>query len=55
MEINRALYMDEATTEPHAGFASLATDLGEFALALADWAREAAEAARAAGKGTHAR
>ncbi len=55
VEINRALYMDEATTEPHAGFASLATDLGEFALALADWAREAAEAARAAGKGTHAR
>lgn len=44
VEINRALYMDEATTEPHAGFASLATDLGEFVLALAEWAREAAHA-----------
>ena len=43
VEINRALYMDEASTEPHDGFAALRTDLCAFAEAVADWARAAAE------------
>lgn len=44
IEINRARYMDEATTTPHAGFEPLRADLRAFAAALAGWAREAAEA-----------
>lgn len=35
IEINRALYMDEATFERHAGFASVQDDLGAFGAALA--------------------
>ena len=46
IEINRALYMDEATTEPHAGFAPLQEDLTAFASALAQWAHAAAGRAR---------
>ena len=47
VEINRSLYMDEATCEPHAGFAPLQADLSALARELAAWAREAArEAAR---------
>ncbi len=42
IEINRALYMDEATTEPHAGFAPLQDDLTVFASVLAEWAHDAA-------------
>jgi N-formylglutamate deformylase len=40
VEINRALYMDEATTEPHDGFASLQSDITDFTATLARWARE---------------
>ena len=46
IEINRALYMDEATTEPHAGFAPLQEDLTAFARVLVLWARESAARAR---------
>lgn len=46
IEINRALYMDEATTEPHAGFAPLQEDLTAFAFVLTQWAHDAAERAR---------
>lgn len=42
VELNRALYMDEATCEPHAGFAPLRADLAEFAGVIAGWAQEAA-------------
>jgi len=42
IEINRALYMDEATTEPNAGFPRMQDDLTAFAAALARWAHEAA-------------
>ena len=42
IEINRALYMDEATTAPHAGFAELQARLLAFAEVFAGWAREAA-------------
>ena len=40
IEINRALYMDESTLEPGAGFAGLCTDLNRVfaALAAVDWA-----------------
>lgn len=44
VELNRALYMNEATTEPHAGFGSLKTDITDFAETLVAWAREAAHA-----------
>jgi len=46
IEINRALYMDEETCEPHAGFAPLQEDLAAFAAELAEWARAAAPTAR---------
>lgn len=46
IEINRALYMDEETTAPHAGFVPLQEDLTAFASVLAQWARDAAERAR---------
>lgn len=49
IEINRALYMDEATTEPHAGFAPLQEDLTAFAAVFAQWANDAAARARARG------
>jgi N-formylglutamate amidohydrolase len=41
IEINRALYLDEATLEPHAGYERLRRDLGRLtrALAAADWSR----------------
>lgn len=42
VELNRALYMDEATCEPHAGFAALRADLAEFAGVIGTWALEAA-------------
>lgn len=37
IEVNRALYMDERTLEPHAGFAGLKADLGRFMQALVDF------------------
>lgn len=37
-EINRALYMDETTLQPHAGFAVLQRDLKRLLQALRDWA-----------------
>lgn len=46
IEINRALYMDEATTEPHAGFAPLQEDLTAFASVLVQWANDAAAHSR---------
>ena len=46
IEINRALYMDEATTEPHAGFAPLQENLTAFATVLVQWANDAAARAR---------
>lgn len=46
IEINRALYMDEATTEPHAGFAPLQEDLTAFAAVLVQWANDAVARAR---------
>ncbi len=40
IEINRALYLDEATLEPTAGLATLTTDVGRLARILAaDWPR----------------
>jgi len=41
IEVNRALYVDEATLEPNAGFARLKHDLGGLFAALAemDWSR----------------
>ena len=41
IEINRGLYLDEATTEPTAGLARLAGDVERLtqALAEADWGR----------------
>lgn len=45
VEINRSLYMDEATCEPHAGFAPLQADLTAFAREMVAWAREAAREA----------
>lgn len=44
IEINRALYMDEATRAPHAGFDALRDDLRTFAETFARWARAAAGA-----------
>lgn len=37
IEINKRLYMDEATLEPQAGFAALQATLRELALALSRW------------------
>ncbi|MEX3977394.1 N-formylglutamate amidohydrolase [Paraburkholderia sp. EG287A] len=39
IELNRALYMDEAAFSKHAGFDTLKRDLDAFADALADWVR----------------
>jgi len=39
IEINRRLYMDEATLEKHAGFAALQGDLARLVEALADYVR----------------
>jgi len=39
IEINRKLYMDEATLRPHAGYAKLRADLTELLRELADWTR----------------
>ncbi|WP_309249524.1 N-formylglutamate amidohydrolase [Paraburkholderia sp. CNPSo 3272] len=39
IELNRALYMDEAACSKHAGFDTLKRDLDAFADALADWVR----------------
>ena len=41
VEINRALYLDETTLEPHAGFERLRRDLARLtrALAATDWSR----------------
>ncbi len=47
IEINRALYMNEATFEKHDGFAALARHLDQFAAAAGEFAREALVAARA--------
>lgn len=44
VEINRSLYMDEATCEPHAGFDPLQADLSAFARELAAWAHDDARA-----------
>lgn len=44
LEINRALYMDESTTAPHAGFAPLQADLSAFAAELVRWAAEGTDA-----------
>ncbi|MFN0097363.1 MAG: N-formylglutamate amidohydrolase [Gemmatimonadaceae bacterium] len=41
IELNRALYMDEATAEPHEGFEALQEELTAFAAALCSWARDA--------------
>lgn len=43
IELNRALYMDEATAEPHAGFAPLQESLSTFTAALCAWARAAGD------------
>jgi N-formylglutamate deformylase len=40
IELNRALYMDEAAFAKHAGFDTLKRDLDAFADALAAWVRE---------------
>jgi N-formylglutamate amidohydrolase len=37
IELNRALYLDEQTLEPHAGFARLADDLRSLCQALSAW------------------
>lgn len=39
IEINRKLYMDEASLRPHAGYAKLRADLTELLRELADWTR----------------
>lgn len=49
IELNRALYMNETTAEPHEGFAALQKELTAFVAALCGWAnadRDAREAAR---------
>ncbi len=40
VEVNRRLYMDEATLVPNAGYARLAGDLTALAAALAAWTRD---------------
>lgn len=42
IEINKRLYMDEATRQRHAGFETLQADLMHLLAALADWARRPA-------------
>jgi N-formylglutamate deformylase len=42
LEVNKRLYLDEATRERHAGFARLQADLAKLVQALADYARHAA-------------
>jgi len=42
LEVNKRLYLDEATRERHAGFARLQADLAQLVQALADYARHAA-------------
>lgn len=44
VELNRRLYLDEATATPTQGFDRLRADLSAFAMALAGWAHEAADA-----------
>jgi N-formylglutamate deformylase len=44
IELNRALYMDEAAFAKHAGFDTLKRDLDAFADALAGWVREQLDA-----------
>lgn len=46
IEINRALYMDEATFQKHDGFAPLARHLDQFAAAMSEFARAALTGAR---------
>lgn len=41
IEINRALYMDEATREPNAGYAPLKSEMTALIAFLASWARSA--------------
>ncbi|OAJ60403.1 N-formylglutamate amidohydrolase [Paraburkholderia ginsengiterrae] len=48
IELNRALYMDEATFVKHAGFDALKRDLDAFAAALADYVRAQLAAPHAA-------
>jgi N-formylglutamate amidohydrolase len=48
IEINKRLYMDEATRSKHAGFATLQKNLATLAEAIADYARRSAAAARKA-------
>ncbi len=43
IEVNRALYMDERSAEPHEGFSELQEELTAFAAALCAWAREACD------------
>jgi N-formylglutamate deformylase len=47
VEIKRTLYMNEATLEPHAGFARLEADLRTLAASLADYVRGRLAAGRA--------
>jgi N-formylglutamate deformylase len=42
IEINRALYMDEATREPNAGYARLKSEMSALIDLLASWSRNAA-------------
>ncbi len=42
IEVNRRLYLDDATLERNDGFAALASNLGRLVAALADYARERA-------------
>ena len=40
IEINRGLYMDEDTLEPHAGFAGLQADITRLIAAICGYAGE---------------
>ena len=40
IEVKRTLYMDEATLEPHPGYARLAADLDRLVAVVATYARE---------------
>lgn len=42
IEVNRALYLDERSAAPHAGFTALQDDLGAFVQEFCAWARAAA-------------
>jgi N-formylglutamate amidohydrolase len=46
--VNRALYMDEQTLAPHAGFDRLSRDLASLVESLLDLFADPAEAAREA-------